>query len=200
MPTSHAHPASRDNVVPAQALVLVDLQEDFFNDTELRRCRDDLAMECNLLIRRAGQAGCPVIVVRTVHAADRSTWALNMLDDGDGMTIDGTPGAATIAELDAADAIEVVKKRDSAFLGTDLDDVLLARGIGVFALAGVSTESCIAATATDAYARDFRVILADRATASVHEAMHHSVLSRLSWQYRQPILEPDEIEFRPAPS
>jgi nicotinamidase-related amidase len=59
-----------------QELVGVDMQEDFLNDRELRRCRDDLAMECNRLIAVAEAAAAPVFPVRTMHAADRSTWSL----------------------------------------------------------------------------------------------------------------------------
>jgi nicotinamidase-related amidase len=195
VPTTHTHHTARDNVAAAEALVLIDLQEDFFDDPELKRCREDVSDACNLLIGRARSAGAPVIIVRTVHAADRSTWALNMLDDDQGMALEGDPGAETIAELETDGTIEVTKTRDSAFFGTDLEDVLHEHGATVLAMAGVSTESCIATTASEAYARDFRVLLIDRATASVDEDMHCHVLERLSWQYRQPVVEPSEVSF-----
>ena len=195
MPTTHTHHTARDNVAAAEALVLIDLQEDFFDDPELKRCREDVSDACNLLIGRARAAGAPVIIVRTVHAADRSTWALNMLDDDQGMALEGDPGAETIPELETNGAIEVIKTRDSAFFDTDLEDVLHGYGVTTIAVAGVSTESCVAATASDAYARDFRVVLVDRATASVDEDMHLHVLKRLSWQYRQPVVEPSELSL-----
>lgn len=198
MPSEHAHEKSHDNVVPVQALLLIDLQVDYFNDDELARCRDDVIDAANLLARRARDAGALVIVVRTVHSKDRSTWALNMLDDGQGMTFEDEKGSATDPGLDVGDATEIVKTRDSAFYGTELEDLLRAHGVTAIAIAGVSTESCINATATDAYARDFRVVLADRATASVDADMHDHVLRLLSWQYRQPVLEPDEIDFERA--
>ena len=61
----------------------------------------------------------------------------------------------------------MIKTRDSAFFRTELEDLLASRGIESIALAGVSTESCIATTAADAYARDLRVVLVDEAVASV---------------------------------
>lgn len=195
MPTPHAHESSHDNVVPVQALVLVDLQEDFFVDTELRRCRSDVLSACNELAERARAAHALLVTVRTVHAKDKSTWTLSMRDDDQGMTLEGEPGAELAHELSVDDAVEVVKTRDSAFFDTGLDELLRSHGVTAFALAGVSTESCIAATATDAYARDYLVVLADRATASVDEDMHEHLLKLLSWQYRQPVLAPDEITF-----
>lgn len=178
-----------------QALVVVDMQEDFFNDTELRRCRDDVVRECNRLIERAGAARSPVIMVRTLHKADRSTWTLNMLADGRGMTVEGEEGSQPVTGLEASDLIEVSKTRDSAFFGTGLEEVLHAHAVRKFALCGVSTESCIAATAIDAYAHDFEVTLVDRATASVDEDLHTDTLRQLADQYRQPVLQPDEVAF-----
>jgi len=56
------------------ALLLIDLQTDYFNDPELERCRDDVLAKSNRLVRAARAAGSPVVEVQTVHAADRSTF------------------------------------------------------------------------------------------------------------------------------
>lgn len=157
---------------PVQALVVVDMQEDFFQQTELRRCRDDVVRHCNELIRRARRAGAPVFLVRTMHRADQATWTLNMREDGQGLAIAGEPGAEPVAGLDVEGAVQVIKRRDSAFFGTDLRDRLRARSITSFALCGVSTESCVAHTAADAYAHDLVVVLVDRATASISADLH----------------------------
>ena len=176
------------------ALVIIDLQADFFADPELERCRDDLVAACNLLIDRARAEGVPVIDVRTVHAPDGSTWALNMREDGQGMVIAGTPGAERVAGLHEPDLV-VEKTRDSAFHGTDLADLLRARGVEHLVLCGVSTESCIAATATSAYAEDLRVTLVEDATASVDEEQHGRTLALLHAQYRQPVVRAADVSF-----
>ena len=176
------------------ALVIIDMQVDYFNDPELARCRDDLVRACNLLIGHAHTAGSPVIEIRTIHAPDRSTWALNMLEDGAGLTIAGTPGAEPVPGLDEPDVI-VEKTRDSAFHGTGLADLLRARKVGHVVLCGVSTESCIAASATAAYAHDLRATLVEDATASVDRALHARTLEILSGQYRQPVLRARDITF-----
>jgi nicotinamidase-related amidase len=176
------------------ALVIIDMQDDFFADPELERCREDLVGSCNLLIDRARAAGVTVIEVRTVHAPDGSTWALNMREDGQGMVIAGTPGAERVAGLHEPDVV-VEKTRDSAFHRTDLADVLRDRGVGHLVLCGVSTESCIAATAISAYAEDLRVTLVQDATASVDEEQHERTLALLHAQYRQPVARAADVSF-----
>ena len=176
------------------ALVLIDLQNDYFADGELARCRDDLVAHCDLLVERARAAGVPVVEVQTVHRRDRSTWALNMLEDGRGLAFEGEPGGARLDGLAAADVV-VRKTRDSAFHRTELLDVLRARDVDELVLAGVSTESCIAATATDAYAHDLRVVLVSDATASVEWRLHEETLDRLRQQYRQPAVASEDVRF-----
>ncbi len=181
-----------------QALVIVDMQVDYFNDSELERCRDDLVAACNSLAERAMAAGAPVIEVRTEHKPDRSTWALNMRDDGRGMVIEGTPGADPVPGLRNEGTITVTKTRDSAFFRTGLEDLLSSRGIETIALAGVSTESCIATTAADAYARDLRVVLVDEAVASVDPDLNRRTQEQLAQQYRQPTVRLDDVVFQAA--
>lgn len=179
----------------AQALVIVDMQVDYFNDSELERCRDDLVAACNTLVERAQAAGVPVIEVRTEHKPDRSTWALNMREDDSGMVIEGTPGADPVAGLRTEETITVIKTRDSSFFRTELEELITARGIETIALAGVSTESCVATTAADAYARDIRVVIVDEAVASVDPELNRRTQAQLEQQYRQPTAPLDEIGF-----
>lgn len=179
----------------AQALVIVDMQVDYFNDGELERCRDDLVAACNTLVACAGSARAPVIEVRTEHKPDRSTWALNMREDDGGMVIEGTPGADRVPGLHTAGAITVLKTRDSAFFRAGLEDLLTSRGIESIVLAGVSTESCIAATAADAYARDIRVLLVNEAVASIDPGLNRRTQKQLDQQYRQPTVPLDEVTF-----
>jgi nicotinamidase-related amidase len=176
------------------ALLLIDLQHDYFANDELERCREDLVKACRLLAERARGAGAPVIEAQTVHAHDKSTWALNMLEDDQGMALEGTEGAARVDGLPDVDLV-LTKTRDSAFHGTDLAQWLAERGVRRLVLAGVSTESCIAATATDAYAHDLEVVLVQDATASVEWRLHDQTLERLAAQYRQEVCFADDVLF-----
>lgn len=181
------------DMIEADALVVIDLQEDYFQDPELARCRGSIVERCTTLARAAHEVGAPVVEVRTVHAPDRSTWTIDMLEDGQGMAIEGTPGAERLPELDLEPTVVVRKTRDSAFFGTDLAEHL--RGVTRPAIVGVSTESCVRATASDAYAHDLRSVLVADATASVDAAEHDEVLRRLHEQYRLPVVDAAAIRF-----
>lgn len=178
-----------------RGLLLIDLQEQFFDPPGLQKVRSELAAHVQLLIDAARTADAPIINVRTVHLPDKSTWALNMLEDDQGMVLEGSPGAAPLVELDLTGAHDVVKTRDDAFFGTDLARLLERLGIRELVLAGVETEACIALTASSAYARDLRVHLPTDAIASADEEQHRRTLELLHAQYRQPLVAANEVRF-----
>jgi nicotinamidase-related amidase len=178
------------------ALLLIDLQADYFADDELARCRADVVAACNALAAAAHARDLPVLEVATVHEADRSTWTLTMLADDQGMVLRGTPGADRAEGLDPGPTTRLEKTRDSAFLHTDLEARLRRLGVRRLVLCGVSTESCVAATARDAFARDLEVVLVSDATASVSWEEHDHTLAMLQQQHRQEVLTSAEVVAR----
>ncbi|MGO4295458.1 cysteine hydrolase family protein [Glutamicibacter sp. MCAF14] len=175
------------------ALLLIDLQVGFFKDPALARSRQQVAANCNRLAAAANAAGIPVISVRTVHKEDRSTWTLKMLEDGQGYLFEGTSSAAYLPELLLNGAIEVIKRRDSAFWNTGLGDLLLVRRANSLVIAGVSTDTCISATAADAFATNLPVAVARDATASGDPDFESSTLEFMRKQHRQKLLETNHI-------
>ncbi|MEU4570501.1 isochorismatase family cysteine hydrolase [Micromonospora sp. NPDC023956] len=65
------------------------------------------------------------------------------------------------------DEIRVVKPRQSAFYGTDLEGVLRSVGADRVVLTGVTTNICVQATAQDARARDLDVLVVADLTAAL---------------------------------
>lgn len=177
----------------ADALLVIDLQVDYFADPRLAEHADRLVEAVNMLSRRAHEADVPVIEVHTIHAADASTWTLDMLADGQGMAIEDTAGAGPLPGLDLGRTAWVAKTRDSAFHATDLADHL--DRVRRPAIAGVSTESCILATVIDAYARNLRPVLVTDALASSDEELHDRVIDQLSRQYRLATADAATISF-----
>ncbi|MYS87457.1 isochorismatase family protein [Streptomyces sp. SID5474] len=80
----------------------------------------------------------------------------------------GTGIALPVAEED----VVVVKRRASAFAGTDLDLVLRARGVETLAIAGVATSAMVAATCYDAADRGYQVTVLRDGCADGDAAMH----------------------------
>lgn len=178
------------------ALLLIDLQADYFADDELARCRADVVAACTRMAAAAHERDLPVFEIVTVHEPDRSTWTLSMLEDDQGMVLRGTPGAGRAEGLDPGPATRLEKTRDSAFLHTGLEARLRRRGVRRVVLCGVSTESCIAATARDAFAHDLPVVLVSDATASVSWQEHDHTLAMLQQQHRHEVLTADEVLAR----
>ena len=69
--------------------------------------------------------------------------------------------------------IEVMDKtRYSAFVGTDLEIRLRARGIDEINLVGVCTDICVLHTAVDAYNKGFKVVVHEKGVASFDPKGH----------------------------
>jgi nicotinamidase-related amidase len=89
---------------------------------------------------------------------------------------------------------QLVKTRDSAFLGTDLLWRLRNWESDTIVLAGVSTHNCVAQTGADAFGHNIRVIYATDATGSEDRESAEALLSILSKEYRQEALSLPQIE------
>lgn len=167
------------------ALVLVDMQNAFFEDQRLEARRERLIGHCNDLVAAARRGAMPIFNIRTIHKRDISTWTLSMLEDDQGFLFEGTPQTYNLSGLDTKDSIEVIKHRDSSFWGTDLLQQLRRHHIDSLVLAGVSSHTCIASTAADAYAANLRVALAVEAMASTDPEFENTTLKLLEQEYRQ---------------
>ncbi|MFD6068303.1 cysteine hydrolase family protein [Amycolatopsis lurida] len=81
--------------------------------------------------------------------------------------------AGTEIDLPVADEdVVVLKRRASAFAGTDLDLVLRACGVDTVAIAGVATSAMVAATAYDAADRGYHVTVLRDGCADGDPEMH----------------------------
>jgi nicotinamidase-related amidase len=68
--------------------------------------------------------------------------------------------------------LTLTKRKWSAFQGTDLDSRLRRRRITTLVLAGVTTHVAVEFTARDAWQRNYSVIIAEDAVASIDPAFH----------------------------
>jgi nicotinamidase-related amidase len=132
----------------------------------------------NRLAAAFRQAGQPVVWVRQEFAPDLSDAFPRMRRENLRVTITGTDGCELLPELErhASDKV-LVKKRYSAFFGTNLDETLADLRPVVLVLAGINTHACVRTTAIDAYQRDYEVIVASDCVASYDEE-HHEVTKR----------------------
>src|SRR5690349_11031523 len=108
------------------ALLVIDMLNDFFRQhAALAACRDELVKSTNQLTSAFRSHAQPVFWVRQEFAPDLSDAFITMRKRGIRITIAGTDGCELLPELDRlpSDTI-IVKKRYSAFFGTNLDQLL----------------------------------------------------------------------------
>lgn len=164
---------------PAEALLLIDLQEAFFETPALAEARTEVVDAVSALAASARCAQVPIFLISTEHSRDRSTWTLSMLEDDQGYLFHGDPSSAVIHELDTAGMTRIEKTRDSAWFGTDLLLRLHNLAVGRVLIAGVSAHACITQTARDAYANNIRATIITDAVADERTDHKETVLDLL---------------------
>ncbi|MCE7003588.1 cysteine hydrolase [Kibdelosporangium philippinense] len=92
----------------------------------------------------------------------------------------GTPGAEWYRLTPAAGEQRVAKRGYSGFLGTDLEKCLRAREIDWVAVAGLTTDCCVAATATDAFQLGWPVLVPSDAVAAYDTDLQENALAKLA--------------------
>ncbi len=139
--------------------------------------------------RRAADAarahGIPVFFVRVgfragyPEAAAANASFGRLADRGDVMTIDH-PATQIAAGLEVRSGEPIVlKKRISAFTGSDLDVLLRAAAADSLVLAGISTSGVVLSTLRQAADLDFRLTVLSDACADPDAELHRVLLGRL---------------------
>lgn len=178
------------------ALLLIDLQEAFFQSEQLQRARPELVDAIEQLTAAARSAGVPAFLITTEHSRDRSTWTLTMLEDDQGFLFPRDDTTRVIDELDTGGLTRIEKTRDSAFFGTDLLLRLGNLGVGTVLIAGVSTHACIAQTARDAFANNVRAHVITDATADDRPEHHAGALRLLVEDRQAELMTVEEVTTR----
>ena len=173
-------------VHPRQAaLLVVDMQNDFCDSRgSLAVSGGDpgliqaMAPRLLRLLESARSTNIPVIHVRTIHSrwTDSESW-LGRLKGRGPMCAPDTWGAEYYSGFTPLSSEYVVTKhRYSAFVGTDLEQVLRALGVRSVIMTGEATNVCVESTARDAYMRDFFVAFTSDCTASTSQDAHDATL------------------------
>lgn len=186
------------------ALMIVDVQHDF--------CGAGGAFAASGVDMSAGRRILPALAA-LLNAARRSGASvvyLRFVEDADGHVTSeaydrqrysaggmlrycvSDAGKAVVAEVAPQQGEPVVDKvRASGFFNTALDTILRCAGVRTIILTGMATDSCVLATAIDATARDYDVVLARDCLASFSEERHRAAMSILA--FKHPVLDSEEL-------
>lgn len=151
---------------PGDALVIVDVQNDFLPDGSLAVPRgDEVVPVLNGYIALFQQHALPVYATRDWHPPDHCSFTAQG-GIWPSHCVGGTPGAAFAAGLSLPQGTLVISKATtsesdaySGFAGTDLARCLCEHNGTRLFIGGLATDYCVLNTARDALALGFRVNL-----------------------------------------
>ena len=172
------------------ALLVVDVQNDFVSPkgSAAQRGEDvsaSVAMVPRLirLIDEARRVGLTVVYIKTTHGewTDTPSWIYRKSQQKVLNTCrEGTWGAEFYEGISPRPTERVViKHRYSAFINTDLNTVLKARGIESVLTTGVATNVCVETTTRDAYMYDYYVTMVGDCSAAYDAKLHESTLENM---------------------
>jgi nicotinamidase/pyrazinamidase len=153
-------------LTPADALIIVDLQNDFLPGGSLGVPQgDEVVAPIQQLIDLYQSHGLPIYASRDWHPVGHCSfveqggiWPVHCIAGSNGAAFSTAIPLEQVAIV-ISKATTVEKDAYSAFNGTGLGDEMRARGIARVAVCGLATDYCVLNTARDALAEGFAALL-----------------------------------------
>jgi ureidoacrylate peracid hydrolase len=171
-------------------LLVVDVQNDFVSPRGSSALRGDDVGEAEAMVPRlirfieeARRVSLPIIYIKTTHSewTDTPAWVYRKSQEKALKTCrEGSWGAEFYDGISPLpDERVVTKHRYSAFINTDLNTVLKAKGIQSVLVTGVATNVCVETTARDAYMFDYYVTMVEDCAAAYDAKLHETTLENI---------------------
>ena len=174
----------RDLIEGKPALIVIDIQKGtFINNDEVRAIdhmpdyRDRMTL-ARIAIDKAHECGVPIIFIQEAHRPDHIDFGRELDGDEDVHCVEGAPGTPlAVEEMGITDAdYKIVKRRYSAFFGTDFEILLRGLKAETLLLVGGLTDVCVHYTFADAHQSDyFTRVIEDCVAGSSLEAHEASL-------------------------
>ena len=160
--------------MPKQALVVIDLQNDYFPDGKFPLWNTDATLaNTEAAIAKARAKSIPVILVQ--HIADGRKGIAPFFNEG-------TTGVDVHPRILAAapDGIIVTKAFADSFHNTILEDTLSRLGVEELLICGMMTQNCVTHTAISKAAEKYSVNILTDCCTTVSRMIHLIALNALS--------------------
>ncbi|MGE0038131.1 MAG: cysteine hydrolase family protein [Xanthobacteraceae bacterium] len=189
--TSLAQKASPEHA----ALIVVDVQNDFVSDggyfhqvgCDVSTIQKSAIPPLLSLIDKAREAGVLVVFIQAIYDDQYLSAPMRERDLRTNREMpkcqSGTWGADFFAVRPQPGEPVVVKHRYSAVINTRLDALLKERGVKSLLMTGVATDTCVEATARDAYFIDYYVTLVQDCCGALDEEDHRTAVKRFARDY-----------------
>lgn len=154
------------------ALLIIDMQNDFVLPGAPARVEGAHATVERIaeLLGHFRSRQLPVFHIAREYLADGSDIEISRRDafmQGPKYALPGTDGVRIVNELTPLDGEHtIIKKRFSAFFGTELDPMLKRLGINQLVICGTQYPNCIRATAYDALSHNYETLVITDATSA----------------------------------
>ncbi len=171
MPTTpHAHAPDPFPSLGTAALLLVDVQNAFFHaeGENTYPAAAEVLPALRQLLAAARASKTLVVHIADVHRPQHPDFESRKLPAhglAGSFNADFHEGFGPAADRQHHEAV-VIKRRFSAFSGTDLDLLLREHGISRLIVAGVKTNVCVRATVQDGFALGYACLVVEEATNS----------------------------------
>src|SRR5659263_441193 len=151
-----------------KVLIVVDMINDFVTGKLGSDRARKIVPYISTLIKKAKKQGIPVIYLRDAHTPDDKElgiWGEHAMK--------GSQGSEIIPDLKPEkNDIVIEKKWYSAFVDTQLPDILKRLGADTIIFSGVSTDICVQNNVASAYFSGYTTIVPQDCTASIDEASY----------------------------
>lgn len=157
------------------ALIIIDMQKGFI---PLVPGSEKLIPAVHKLIELGRSRDWKIIFIERRHdktGVDAEKFRQHFFTEGNGITVRDSPEIEMPEEIaPRLDDLVVYKTRFSAFFATNLDLILRRLGCSRVIICGIQYPNCIRATAVDALAMDYDVVICTDATGAASKAVEEA--------------------------
>lgn len=176
------------------AILVVDVINDlqFKEGRQLMPAAVEMAKTLGKLLQRARKNKIPIIYINDNFGKWRSDFNAQIRH----CLEDGVPGRAVVRHLipEPSDYY-VLKPKHSGFYASPLDVLLRYIGVDSLILTGLTTDNCVFFTASDAYLRDYKLLVAEDCTAAITAEGKTEALKKMAKLLKAQICRGEEILF-----
>jgi nicotinamidase-related amidase len=149
---------------------------------------------CLAMLSAARDAGIPVIFLQERHSRTLADFGRETDGQEDVHCVEDDPDTELVpAMTPLPDEYHVIKRRYSAFFGTDLEILLKGLKADTLILCGALTDVCVHYTFVDAHQHDYHVRVAADAVGGSSQAAHDASLNAMEYLQTGALRSTDEV-------
>lgn len=178
---------TRDCLIGNPVLIVIDIQQDWaFPSSESGIARmttpEDVVAAAERLVAAARTAGVPIVFFQEAHRRSGVDFGRELDGDEGPHCLEGDPGTDLWPTLLPRDGeYHIVKRRYSAFFGTDLQILLRGLRAETLVLVGGLTDVCVHYTFVDAHQHDYHVRVAQDCVIGSNADRHFAALDAMEY-------------------